>query len=159
MARSMTALSTQLSRPLGRPRKNAQQQFSKVPISKWVEFRIIAEKQDPPHCPCCRRPLIEDQFLVDLETNTVVFKGCIWKCAPQLTEFIFALYSKRPNCVSPIALGDAIWGVHAPEGDLLRQRLATYATHTRRMLEKQGVKIDNAHRRGFRLLLPEKCNA
>jgi hypothetical protein len=39
---------------------------------------------------------------------------------------------------------------------LLANRLGTYATHARRMMEEAGVRIENAEARGFRLIVVEE---
>jgi hypothetical protein len=74
----------------------------------------------------------------------------------KLAEFVSVLSRATPRMVSKLDLGFALWGMHAPEDPLLANRLGTYATHARRMMEEAGVRIENAEARGFRLIVVEE---
>jgi hypothetical protein len=102
-------------------------------------------------CPCCGRLLDADRVLVDLNSNTVALGPRRWKATPHLAEFIDAIAKPAPRAVSYLAIGDALYGVLAPEGQQLRSRLAVFACQTRALLGSAAT-VEVAALRGYRLV-------
>jgi hypothetical protein len=124
---------------------------------KRLENEFASTALEPSECcPCCGQHFSPTRVTVDLNTNIVALREHRWKASPKLAEFVSVLSRATPRMVSKLDLGFALWGMHAPEDPLLANRLGTYATHARRMMEEAGVRIENAEARGFRLIVVEK---
>ena len=104
-------------------------------------------------CPTCGSVTHRDRPLVDLNTNTVTYRGATREVRPpQVVELIYILNERWPRAVSYIAIADAMWGYNVPTQ--MRAGIATHVCWARKELKPFGIGIQIESGRGYRMVLP-----
>ena len=102
-------------------------------------------------CPCCGGAVAPADFLVDLNTNTVTFRGQRRKARKAVIDVLYALNAKRPGTVRYAELIYSIYGNCEPEGAFNCLRQAIW--WARKLAKDMGFQIKVVEKVGYRLTL------
>jgi len=103
--------------------------------------------------------MVATDLLVDLGSNTIVFRDESVSLSPQETEFMFVLRDAWPRTVDYEVMADRVWGMTDDrETTIRRQHLAVIASKTRTKIRTltDDVAIESTNGRGFRLVIQQE---
>jgi DNA-binding response OmpR family regulator len=104
-------------------------------------------------CPCCGQALpseLANRPLVDLNSNTVAYRGAGAKVTCQQAEMLWVLASAFRRVVGYEFLYGRLWGMGEPNH--ARTVIHVQVRKLRQPLRQLGLAIENVHGRGYRLI-------
>lgn len=103
----------------------------------------------PTTCPCCGSIMETKVPVVDLNTNTVSWRGKTTKLRARETEFLSILVARYPGLVTFNNFVDSVWGVNATDG--VDACVTVTACNTRNKLLSSGIAVTSVYGKGYRL--------
>ena len=101
-------------------------------------------------CPLCGSIVQTKKPLVDLNTNTISFRGKIVQVQAKIAELASILIDAAPNRVHVERLMYRLYGASSPSSDNI---IRVYMRSLRRAVKPLGVQIDVIRGYGYRVVL------
>lgn len=102
-------------------------------------------------CPCCGGAVSPTDFIVDLNTNTVTFRGQRRKARRAVIDVLYAMQAKGAGTARYAELIHSMYGVCEPEGAFNCLRQAIW--WARKLAAEMGFQIQVVEKVGYRLAL------
>jgi DNA-binding winged helix-turn-helix (wHTH) protein len=100
-------------------------------------------------CPCCFQPMpVDDNLVVDLNTNSIMSNGYIITVPPRTAELVFYLRQNYPRTVTRDQIIGRVW---CDRPDTETRTIDGQATRARIALHKIGWDIRTEYGIGIRL--------
>lgn len=108
-------------------------------------------------CPCCGTLVTAKIPIVDLNTNTVSWRGHSLKMRPQQVEIMHVLARKFPHIATREAIINALWAPDT-QPDTGNKVIDVHICRIRKMLAGTGMSVDVVWGRGYVLRLEEPAS-
>lgn len=100
-------------------------------------------------CPCCGQPMPPREFVVDLNSNTVVIGDRRTTVAYRVAEVLFVLAEAWPETVDRERLITKVWGSYVDTGS---KTVEATITGCRKALDPLGWTVRSTYGVGYRLV-------
>lgn len=100
------------------------------------------------NCPCCGAALQNQRAIVDLNTNSFVFRGRAIRMRPREAELLSLLVARAPAIVTHDSLIAALWGQAEP--GCAEKNIQVQICRLRKYLKGTGASILTTHDVGYR---------
>lgn len=126
-------------------------------VTKAVRSTLPAAADNTTTCPCCGTRIEAKIPIVDLNTNTVSWRGHGLKMRPQQVEIFHVLARKFPHIATREAIVNALWAPDT-QPDTGMKAIDVHMCAIRKLLVGTGMSVDVVWGRGYVLRLEEPAS-